>query len=166
MNSKKILASVSGLSALALVATCGSAFAFGHHGGHHHGSDMEFGMLAHAAGITGEQIHTAFKSDTALKTDFETLKTAKTAMDACIIAGTCTSGSGGQVASYAAAQSALTQEKLNVWQGLFASAPNKSAAVSLKSQLDALNAQKHQLLHQVFSSAKGSTTRAPSTAQQ
>ncbi len=168
MNKKNLLAMASGLSALALVATCGPALASGHFGHRgHHGGDMEFGLLAHSAGITHDQIRTAFKNDTALKTDFENLKTAKKAMDACIIAGTCTSGSGGQVAAFAAAQSALTQEKLTVWQNLFATkGVNNAAAVSLKTQLDSLNAQKHQLLHQVFSSAKGSDSEAPQTSQQ
>ncbi len=54
MNKKGIVAMVSGLGALALVATCAPAMAFGHHG--HHGGDMKLGLLAHAAGITHDQI--------------------------------------------------------------------------------------------------------------
>jgi hypothetical protein len=158
MISKTLLAKVSGLSALALVATCGSALAFGHHG--HHG-DMQFGLLAHAAGITHDQIRTAFTNDATLKTDFQNLKTSKTAMDACIVAGTCTN----EVATYASAQQTLTLEKLAVWQKLFASAPNKAQAVSLKGQLDQLNAQKHQIMHQAFSSAQGSSSMTTQQAE-
>jgi len=154
---------VSGLAALGLAATCVPALAYGHHG--HHG-DMQYGMLAHAAGLTQEQIHSAFKGDTALKTDFQNLKSAKKAMDTCIIAGNCTSGANGQVATFANAQAALTQEKMNVWQGLFATAPNKAQAVSLQSQLDNLKAQKHALMHQMFSSNKGTDSVTPPAAQQ
>src|SRR6202023_3179795 len=103
------------------------ALAYGHHG--HHG-DMQYGMLAHEAGLSRDQIHSAFKGDTALKTDFQNLKNAKKAMDTCIVAGNCTSGPTGQIAAYANAQQALTQEKMTVWQGLFAGAPNKAQAVS------------------------------------
>ena len=46
----------------------------------------------------------------------------------------------GEIATYASAQSALTQEKMTVWQNLFKGAPNNAAAVSLKGQLDQLNA--------------------------
>lgn len=149
MNRKTLVAMVSGLSALALVATCGPALAFGHHG--HHG-DVQYGLLAHAAGLTKSQIHSAFKSDPALKTDFQNLRTAKTAMDSCVVAGACNNN---EIATYASAQQALTQQKMTVWQNLFKGAPNDAAAVSLKGQLDQLNAQKHQIMHQAFSSAKG-----------
>jgi len=160
MNRKTLVATVSGLSALALVAICGTAMAYGHHG-HHHG-DMKFGLLAHAAGLTKDQIRTAFMNDAALKTDFENLKKAKMAVDSCIVAGTCTN----EITTFASAQQALTQEKLTVWQTLFKGAPNKSQAVSLKGQLDQLEAQKHQLLHQAFSSGKGTDNVTPPAPQQ
>jgi hypothetical protein len=171
MNAKTLLATISGLSALTLVATCGPALAFGHHGhGHHHG-DMEYGLLAHAAGITGEQIHTAFEAAApTLKADFQSLKTAKTAMDACIIGGTCTSSNGQivEIAAYTNAKSKLTQDKLGVWQGLFAAngATKDNAAVTLKNSLDSLNAQKHALLKPLFSSANGYHSVTPPTSQQ
>ena len=155
MNRKTVVAMVSGLSALALAATCVPALAFGHHG--HHG-DMQYGLLAHAAGLSRDQIHSAFKNDPALKTDFQNLRTAKKAMDACVVAGACNNG---EIAAFASAQQALTQEKMTVWQNLFKSAPNKAQAVSLKGQLDQLNAQKHQILHQAFSSAKGPSSVTP-----
>lgn len=159
MSRKKIVAMVSGLGALALVVTCAPVMAFEHHG--HHGGDMKLGLLAHSAGITREQIHTAFKNDAALKTDFENLKTAKKAMDICIVAGTCTN----EVATYASAQQALTQEKMTVWQNLFKNAPSKDKAVSLKSQLDQLNSQKRQLIKQAFN-AQSTDTATPPAAQQ
>ena len=159
MNKKGILAIFSGLGALALAATCTPAMAYDHQG--HRGGDMKLGLLAHAAGISHDQIHTAFKNDTTLKTDFENLKTAKKAMDACIVAGTCTN----EVATYASAEQALTQEKMTVWQNLFKTAPNKDKAVSLKGQLDQLNAQKHQLIKQAFN-APSADNATPPAAQQ
>jgi hypothetical protein len=161
MTRKTIISMVSGASALVLAATCIPAMAYGRHG--HHGGDMKLGMLAHAAGVTREQIRTAFKSDTNLKTDFLALKNAKKAMDACVIAGACNNG---EIAAFANAQSALTQEKMTVWQGLFKGAPNDAQAISLKAQLDSLNAQKHSLMHQSFSSAKASGSVTPQTSQQ
>jgi len=155
MNKKTLLAMASGLSAMALVAASGPALAFGHHGPEgHHGGDMQFRLLAYAAGITGEQIHTAFKTaGPTLKADFEALKTAKQTADSCILAGTASCST--QISAYATAQSTLEAEKLSIWQGLFsAKGVNNTAAVSLKSNLDGLNAQKRQLLHSVFSSAE------------
>ena len=161
MNRKTVVAMVSGLSALALAATCIPALAYGHHG--HHG-DMQYGLLAHSAGLTRQQIHSAFKSDPALKTDFENLRSAKKTLDTCVVAGACNNG---EIAAFASAQSALTQEKMTVWQNLFKGAPNDAAAVSLKGQLDQLNATKHQIMHQAFSSAKGANTSvAPPSSQQ
>ena len=154
---------ISGLAALALAATCVPALAFGHGMHGHHRGDMKFGMLARAAGVSGETIHSTFKNDATLKTDFQNVRNAKKTMDACIVAGGCNNG---EIAAYASAQSALTQQKLTDWQTIFAGAPNKGAAASLKSQLDALDTQKHQLLHQAFSSAKGSNTVTPPATQQ
>ncbi len=160
MNRKTVVATVSGLAALVLVATCGPALAFGHHG--HHG-DMQYGLLAHAAGLSKDKIHSAFKSDAALKTDFEIFKTAKTAMDSCIVAGACNNN---EIATYASAQQALTQEKMTVWHNLFKGAPNKAQAVSLKGQLDQLKAQQHQIMQQAFNSAKGADSVTPESPQQ
>ena len=163
MNKKSVLTMVSGLAALALAVTCGSALAMGHHG-HYHGGDMQLGLLAHAAGVSGETIHSTFRNDATLKTDFQNLRAAKKAMDACVIAGACNNG---EIAAYANAQSALTQQKMNDWQKIFAGAPNKNAATSLKGQLEQLNAQKHQLIRQAFNSSNGAATSVtpPSTQQ-
>lgn len=150
---------------MALVVTCGPALAFGHHG--HHGKDKEYGLLAHAAGISGQTIHSTFTNDAQLKTDFQNLIAAKKAMDACIIAASCTSGPQGQVAAYANALQALTQQRMTDWQTIFAaSGVNNAAAVSLKGQLDQLKAQKRQIMHQAFGSAKGVTSSATPPASQ
>jgi hypothetical protein len=162
MKRKATLAMVWGLAALALAATCGPALAFGHHGHGHRGGDMQFGLLAHVAGVSGQTIHSTFKNDASLKTDFQNVRNAKKTMDACIIAGGCTNG---EIGAYASAQSALTTEKLTDWQKIFAGAPNLGAAASLKSQLDALNQQKHQLLHQAFNSATSSSATSSATQQ-
>jgi len=163
MKKESALAMVSGLAALALAATCAPALAFGHYGHGHRGGDMKLGLLAHAAGVSGETIRSTFKNDATLKTDFQNVRNTKKAVDACVIAGACNNG---EIAAYASAQSALTQQKMTDWQTIFAGAPNKSAATSLEGQLDALNVQKHQLLHQAFSSAKGSNTVTPPATQQ
>jgi hypothetical protein len=164
MNRKSLLAAVSGLSALALAATCGPALAFGPHGHGHSGDDMQYGLLAHAAGITSAQIEAAFEAaGPTLHADGQTLRADKAAVDSCIIAGG-TAGCSTQIAAYTAAKSALTQEQLSIWQGLFAKAPNANAAVSLKSNLDNLNTQKHNLIKQVFSSAKDSDSTSSQTS--
>jgi len=128
---------------------------------------MQYGMLAHAAGISGQTIHSTFKNDAVLKSDFQAVRTAKKAMDTCIIAGNCTTGSTGQVATYAGAVQALTLQKMTDWQTIFTSAgANNAAAVSLKGQLDNLKWQKHQIMHQAFSSTKGTASLTPQSAQQ
>ena|SRR5208283_4751860 len=166
MNRKTLLTAITGLSAMALAATCAPALAMGHHGHGHQGGDMQFFLLAHAAGITGAQIHAAFEAaGPTLKTDFQNLKTDKAAVDSCIIAGG-TSGCTSQITAYATAQTALTQEKLSIWQGLFAKAPNAPAAVSLKGKLDNLNAEKRALVKGVFSSAENSDSFTPPASQQ
>lgn len=160
MKTKKkvFLGAVAG-AALGLMAMGGSAMAFGPHG-HGHG-EMEFGLLARAAGLTHDQIRTAFMNDANLKTDFGNFRTTKQAMDTCIIGASSATACSSQIQAYAAAQQALSTEKNTVWAGLFAGAPNKSAAAKLKGQLDSLEMQRHQLLHQVFSSAKDSDMAGP-----
>jgi len=163
MNKKTIISIVSGVSALALAATCLPALAYGHHGfGHHHGGDVEFALYAHAAGLSRDQIHSAFKNDATLMTDFQNFRNAKVAMDSCLVAGSCNN----EIATFASAQQAVTQEKLTVWQNLFKNAPNKGAAVSLKTQLDALNTQKHQAMHQAFGSTMNGDSATPPVTQQ
>jgi hypothetical protein len=157
MSKKTVLSMVAGVSGLVLAATCLPVLAFGPHGGHHHhGGGDEFGLYAKAAGITHEQIRTAFQGSN-IKTDFQNLRAAKKALDACIIAGTCSN----EVATYATDLQTLTTDKLNVWQTLFQNAPNKSAAISLKTQLDGLNATRRQLLQGVFGSSKNAPATEP-----
>ena len=163
MNKRALL--TLGAGAILALTAAGPAMAFGHHGpGGPHGGD-DFGVLARAAGITHDQIHNAFMNDANLKTDFQNVMTTKKAMDSCIIGATSATACNSQIQAYAAAQQALTTEQNTVWTGLFASAPNKSAAASLKGQLDQLEAQKHQILHQAFSSAKGSDSSNTSAEQ-
>jgi hypothetical protein len=159
MSRKKVLSWISAGSLLLLAATCVPALAHNHE---RRGGDGHLRLLAHAAGLTSSQIHTAFHNDPALKTDFANLKTARTAMTTCMVAGTCKN----EVATYASAEQALTQEKMTVWQNLFASAPNKAQATSVLNQMTALNAQKHALMKQVFGSEKGSGIPATGTQPQ
>ena len=162
---KKLLSMVGAGAMLGMVAFGGSAMAFGHHGGGHHGDD-DFGLLARAAGITHEQIRTAFKNDTALKTDFQTLMTTKKAMDSCIISAASATACNSQIQAYAAAQQALTTEKNTVWAGLFANAPKKSAAATLKGQLDALKTTAHQDIRAALGSSSSSDSPDSPTAEQ
>lgn len=157
MNRKTVISLISAGSLLLLAATCIPALAHNHEG---RGRDGHLRILAHAAGLSGSQIHTAFHNDAALKTDFANLKTAREAMTSCMVAGTCKN----EVATYASAEQALTQEKMTVWQNLFAGAPNKAQAASVLNQMTALKAQRHALMKQVFGSDKGSGT--PTTGNQ
>jgi hypothetical protein len=164
MNKKTAISLVSGVSALILAATCFPALAFGSHShAHHrggHGDDMKFAMYARADGITHDQIRTAFQTSN-VKTDFQNVHKDKKAMDACIIAGTCTN----EVTTYETDEATLTKDKLAVWQGLFQTASNKTPGVNLKSSLDSLNQQKHAAFKTAFGGSSTVSPTVPSTQQ-
>jgi hypothetical protein len=130
------------------------ALAFGPHGHHRHGGDMEFALYARADGITHEQIKTAFQSSNVM-TDFQNVRKDKKALDTCIIANSCTT----ELTTYENDQATLTKDKLAVWQGLFAKASSTAPGVNLKTTLDSLNQQKHA----AFKTAFGGSSTAPAT---
>ena len=135
--------------ALLLVAASGVAMA---HGGGHRGGDRGLFVLAKAAGLTGSQIHTAFKSDANLATDRTNVKSTHQALVACLVTGAdCTS----QGTAYLSAKSALAQETLSVWQGLFKGNPNPTNAAAVLGQLQQLQAQRKQIFQQAFSGGGG-----------
>jgi len=149
MIAKRAIAVVGGL-VLILAATHGLALSQGFvHGGKGRGGHDMF-LLARAAGLTHEQITTAFQSDTNLKNDFANLKAAHEALISCLLANSCTT----QVASFASAQQALAQERWTVWQNLFkgVSSTNLQQAASVYSQLQQLQSQKKQIFQSVFGS--------------
>jgi hypothetical protein len=139
---------------LALALAAGSVPALAHGMGAARG-DRGLFMLAKAGGVTHSQIHQAFSSDTKLKTDFQNMRTARENLTKCLVTGASCSD---QINALASAQSAMTQEKMTVWNSLFQSAPNKQQAASVKTKMDQLREEKHALMQQVF---KGSPEASP-----
>jgi hypothetical protein len=150
MIAKRVIAVAAGVT-LMLAVTFGLALAQGWGGHGHGGGDHGLRLLAHAAGLTGTQIRTAFQNDANLQNDRAALKTAHQALISCLVAGNCTN----QVATYASALQAITQERLTVWQNLFKGAPSLSQAASVYSQLQQLQASKAQIMQSIFGSQGG-----------
>ena len=89
MVGKRKASWVAAATGMVLAATCGLALAQGWHG--HRGGpggDGKLFMLAKVAGVDHSQMHTAFKSDAALKPDFESVKSTHQALVACLVSGT------------------------------------------------------------------------------
>ena len=163
MVGKRKASWVAAATGMVLAATCGLALAQGWHG--HRGGpggDGKLFMLAKVAGVDHSQMHTAFKSDAALKPDFESVKSTHQALVACLVSGTGSCDS--QIAAFASAQQALTTEKYKVWEGLFKGAPNASKATTFLSQMQQLEQQKHAMFRQAFgSSPSGDSPDAATT---
>lgn len=136
--------------AIALGLTVGAGAAMAHEGGHGH----QMWLLARAAGITHEQIATAFKSDANLATDRANLHSARDAMMTCVVSGggSCSN----EISAYSSALQTLAQEKLTVWQSLFKQAPNTSQATTVLGELRQLHATREQIFQQVFNQQNGS----------
>jgi hypothetical protein len=141
-----------------LAATCGLALAQGFHG---HGGpggpggDGHLFLLAKVAGVDHSKIHTAFKGDANLKTDFATVKSTHQALITCLASGgTCDT----QITAFATAQQALTTEKYTVWEGLFKGAPNSNKATALLGQLEQLQQQRKAIFQQAFGDPAGADT--------
>jgi hypothetical protein len=140
MTKKRTIGLIAGLVLLAGTSGLVMAEGFGGHGGEH-----GTWMLARAAGLTHSQIASAFSNDANLVIDRTSLKTAHDAMMTCLVSGNdCSS----QIASFSKALQTMAQERMTVWQGLFKSAnpKNLQLAASVYSQLQALYAQKQQIL--------------------
>ena len=93
---------VAAATGVVLAATCGLALAQGwHRHGGGSGGDGKLFMLAKVAGVDHSQMHTAFKGDSALKPDFESVKSTHQALITCLASGgTCDS----QISAFATAQ--------------------------------------------------------------
>jgi hypothetical protein len=157
MTGKRKVSRVAAAVGVVLAATCGLALAqgWGGHGGGGRGGDGHLFMLAKVAGVDHSTMHTAFKGDANLKTDFANVKTTHQALMTCLASGgVCDS----QISAFASAQQALTAEKYTVWEGLFKNAPNKTKSAALLSQMQQLEQQKHAMFQQAFGSQAGSDT--------
>ncbi len=138
---------ISFLGAAALIAAVGApAFAHGMHGGH------EMGLLARAAGISRSDIHSAFKNDANLKSDFQNVRTTRDAMNKCIVSGGSCSN---EISAYSGAVEKLTQERMQVWQKLFQNAPNRKQAAATMGQLEQLRTQRRQIIKQALANQGG-----------
>lgn len=161
MTGKRKVSRVAAAVGVVLAATCGLALAQGWHGrgGGGPGGDGHLFMIAKVAGVDHSKMHTAFKGDANLKTDFANVRTTHQALIACLASGgTCDS----QISAFAAAQQALTVEKYTVWEGLFKGAPNTSKATALLGQMQQLEQQRHAMFQQAFGpQAGGDTPDAP-----
>jgi hypothetical protein len=134
---------------LASTAVLGWAHGFGGPGGGGHG----MWLLARAAGLNHTQIATEFANDANLASDRANLKNTHDAMISCVLSGTVSgAGCNSQIAAFANALQAMTQERMTVWQNLFKTAPNLPQAASIYSQLKQLHSQKQQILQNVLGS--------------
>ena len=130
---------------LSVAVASGLAMAQGHRGGGNRG----IFMLAKAAGISRSTIAAAFMSSN-LKADHANLRIAKQNLAACLVtAGGCTNG---QVAAYVLAAQTLAQDQANLWQSLFATAPNLPNAAAFLAATQALQAQRKSTFQQYLGS--------------
>jgi len=145
-----------------LAIACGAALAQGF-GGHHGGpgGDGHLFLLAKAAGVDHSAMHAAFKGDTNLKTDFQSVKSAHQALIACLASGGACDP---QISTFASAQQALTVEKYKVWEGLFKGAPSTAKSTALLGQMQQLEQQRHTIFQQAFGTQTG--VDAPNGAPQ
>jgi hypothetical protein len=166
MITKKV-AAIAAAAVLAVgVGAYGMAAAYGGGHGHFHGHGHGGGMflLAHAAGISKTDIQTAFQNDsTKLQADRAALKTARENFVNCLLSSSnssATSCSTQATALVTAKQTAET-DKLALWEGLFATAPNKANAANVLAELQQLRAQRKQIMQQAFTGGSAASSDAP-----
>lgn len=162
MITKKV-AAIAAAAVLAVgVGAYGMASAYGGGHGHFHGHGHGGGLflLAKAAGISHTDIRTAFQNDaTKLQGDHAALKTARENFINCLLSSSNTSATScsTQASALVTAKQTAETDKLALWEGLFASAPNKANAANVLTQLQALRAQRKQIMQQAFGSNAGSS---------
>jgi hypothetical protein len=137
----RVFSIVAALSMLFIATISSPVFAHGRAG------DRHLFLLARAAGISRQQIGAAFKADTNLKTDRTTFENAHEALIDCLVSGGNCSN---QISAYGSAQRTLSQEDLNVWQGLFQKAPNDKQAAAVLSKLKQLQTRRRDIFKQIF----------------
>ena len=143
--------------AIALGLTMGAGAAMAHEGGH----QRQMWLLARSAGITHQQIATAFKSDANLATDRANLHSARDAMMTCVVSGGSCSN---EISAYSSALQTLAQEKMTVWQNLFKQAPNTSQATTVLGELRQLHATRRQIFQQVFGGQSSTSESSPTAS--
>jgi hypothetical protein len=160
MVGKRKASWVAAATGVVLATTCGLALAQGwHRHGGGPGGDGKLFMLAKVAGVDHSQMHTAFKGDSALKPDFESVKSTHQALVACLVSGTGSCDS--QITAFASAQQALTTEKYKVWEGLFKGAPNAGKATTLLGQMQQLQQQRHAMFQAAFGGTSPDASSTP-----
>lgn len=122
---------------------------------HERGPERGMWLLARAGGVNGAQIASAFKSDTTLKSKMGNLHSARDAMTTCLVSGADCSE---QISAYTTALGGVEQEKLNVWQGLFKTAPNLKQSATVLTQMQQMRAQRRQLFQQIFAGQPNAAT--------
>jgi hypothetical protein len=145
-----------------------SAYGGGHGYWHGHGHGGLF-LLAKAAGISHTDIKTAFQNDaTKLQADHAALKTAREGFINCLLSSSNTSATScsTQATALVTAKQNAETDKLALWEGLFASAPNKANAANVLSQLQQLRAQRKQILQQAFGGGSAAASDTPATTNQ
>jgi hypothetical protein len=162
MITKKVAAIAAAAVLAAGVGVYGIASAYGGGHGHFHGRGHGGGLflLAKAAGITHTDIRTAFQNDaTKLQADHAALKTAHENFINCLLSSSNTSATScsTQASALVAAKQTAETDKLALWEGLFASAPNKAAAANLLTQLQQLQAQRKADIQAALGTNAGSS---------
>jgi hypothetical protein len=162
MITKKVAAIAAAAVLAAGVGVYGIASAYGGGHGHWHGHGHGGGLflLARAAGITPADIKTAFQNDaTKLQADRAALKTAHENFITCLLSSSDTSATscGTQASALVSAKQTAETDKLALWQGLFASAPNKAAAANLLTELQQLRAQRKTDIQSALGGSAGSS---------
>ncbi len=168
MITKKVAAIAAAAVIAVGVGAYGMASAYGSSHGHWHGHGHGGGffLLAHAAGISGSDIRTAFQNDaTKLQNDRTTVKNDRQNLINCLLststpAPSCSS----YVNKYLTDKQTAESDKLAIWQTLFASAPNKANAANVLGELQQLRAERKQILQQAFSGGSAASSDAPSEA--
>jgi hypothetical protein len=168
MITKKV-AAIAAAAVLAVgVGAYGIASAYGGgHGHFHHGHGGGMFLLAKAAGISHSDIKAAFQNDaTKLQADHAALKTARENFVNCLLSSSNTSATScnSQAGALVTAKQNAENEKLALWQGLFASAPaaNKANAANLLSQLQQLRTERQQIFQKAFAGSNAAASDAPS----
>jgi hypothetical protein len=149
------------IGGILVAAICGPALARGPKGHGGRGGDGQLWLLARAAGLSRTQITTAFQNDTNLKTDFSNVRSTRQALQSCLLSSpnSCSD----KISAYGSALQTLSQERMTVWAGLFASAPNLTQASTVQGQLQQLHAQQKQIFQQIFGSSGSSATSGGSS---
>ena len=137
---------------LVLMLAVTSGLALSHGFGGRGGGGHEMWMLARAAGLSHDQIASAFQNEAKeLKADRANLKATHEAVMSCLLSQP-QPGCSSQISSFSSAVQKMAQDRMTMWQDLFKNAPKLPQAASVYAQLQQLHAQKKQIFQSVFGS--------------